>query len=156
MFEDVIWEHNPTLWTPLTSWVLTIIHGALTWIIVQYTISKVSFRKTVLDTSNIALVSVMFILSLIATTMTTVLSVTINAGWAVSKFLGFAGFWVGFLYHSELIANAWIQACLIAYPCTLYSPVFNSIARLFVKLGLPTTSILSYGLLQAFSGTNFY
>ena len=86
----------------------------------------------------------------------TLLSVTVNPGWTFAKLLGSGAFLVIILYQSELLANAIIQALVIAFPSTLYSSAFNSISKKIVKLGLPSATLLSYGLLEVYSGTNFF
>ena len=155
MFEDIIWKPDSSPLIPLLSWVITIFHGMLTLTIVKYTISKGSVRRTVLDTSNIAVVAVLLMRSFIASMTNTLLSVTINPGWTFAKLLGSAAFLAILLYQSELLANAIIQALVIAFPSTLYSSTFNSISKKIVKLGLPSATLLSYGLLEVYSGTNF-
>ena len=155
MFEDLIWRPSPTLLTPLAAWFLTITHGILTSIIVRYIISKEPMSRTLLDTSNVALVTALFMESIFSAIVNTILSATINAGWAISNCLGFAGYFSGFLSHSELLANALIQACVIAFPCSLYSTVFTNMTEHFVRLGLPFAAVLSYGLLEVFSNTKF-
>ena len=121
----------------------------------RYILSKVPMRKTVLDTSNMAIVTLLFVSSLNHSIINTVVSVTTNAGWAISNSLGFVSFGAGFLGHSELIANALIQASVIAYPCAFHSQVFNSISKKTVKLGLPCATIVIYGFLEVFSGSKY-
>ena len=155
MFDDVIWKPEPSLLIPTISWFMTTFHGVLTWIIVRYILSKVSMRRTVLDTSNMAIVTLLFVSSWVHSIANTLLSVTTNAGWAVSNSLGFFSFVAGFLSHSELIANALIQASVITFPCAFHSQVFNSISKKTVKLGLPIATVVIYGLLEVFSGSKY-
>ena len=152
----MIWKLDPLLLIPLLSWVFTTIHGIMTWIIVRYTMSKASIRRTVLDTSNIAVVTMLFMTSFVTSMGNLVLSVTINAGWIVSHLLGFVAFLAIFLYHSELLANAVVQACVINFPSTLYNPSFNNISKTIIKLGLPTAAVVSYALLEVYSGSKFF
>ena len=155
MFEDVKLNQNPSLLIPACSWLLTLIQGLLTWIIVRYTLSKVSARRTVLDLSNIAVVTSFFLKSVIASVVNTLVSLTSNAGCAISTSVGLTVFVIANLFFLELIANSAIQTCLIANPCTLYSPTFSKISKSIVRFGIPAASLMIGILFHVFAGSEY-
>ena len=143
MFEDIVFNPEPSYGTMVLSWAMTSISAKLMGVVVGYIKAKTPVQKTLMDFITIFSLRLILGACLASSVVVSIMTFLSDSGHTAAFILGWLLAFLAQTVRLTAIATVVLQLLFTLHPWLLESSAFESTGRVIVAVVVPTISFVT-------------